>query len=201
MKIIISLVILLLSISNIIAQEKILMNIDYSTDSRDLQTILRFEQINLAKFNFRGNIKGQDYTIKIDEYKKGELVKKDTIFYSSQDDYFKIKEDTLKITFITKNTNKELIFQISGNGFSSPKMNYEISESNGRYAYKDFLSSENSKSYDKNSSFPLFTIITPTVYEDGSKSYCRVAQSGIKPENLGKEFEIPHYFVATMTLQ
>ncbi|MGY5847392.1 hypothetical protein ACW6QP_08220 [Salegentibacter sp. HM20] len=201
MKFIILLITLLFSISNAIAQEKVLMNIDYSTDSQDLQTILRFEQINLAKFNFSGNLKGKDYTIKINEYEKGELVKTDTIFYSSEDDYFKIKKDTLKLIFITKNTNEELIFQLNGNGFSSPKRNYDISESNGRYAYKDFLGSEDSKSFDTNSSFPLFTIITPTVYKDGSKSYCRVAQSGIKPENLGKEFDIPHYFVATMTIE
>ena len=201
MKFIILLITLLFSISTSIAQEKVLMNIDYSTDSKDLQTILRFEQINLAKFNFSGNLKGKDYTIKINEYEEGELVKTDTIFYSSQDEYFKIRKDTLKLIFITKNTNEELIFQLNGNGFSSPKMNYDISESNGRYAYKDFLSSEDSKSFDTNSSFPLFTIITPTVYEDGSKSYCRVAQSGIKPENLSREFDIPHYFVATMTIE
>ena len=201
MKFIIPLITLLFSISSSIAQEGVLMNIDYSTDSKDLQTILRFEQINLAKFNFSGNLKGKDYTIKINEYVEGELVETDTIFYSSQDDYFKIRKDTLKIIFITKNTNEELIFQLNGNGFSSPRMNYEISESNGRYAYKDFLSSEDSKSFDMNSTFPLFTIITPTVYEDGSKSYCTVAQSGIKPEELGKEFDIPHYFVATMTIE
>lgn len=201
MKIIISLVTLLFSISNLIAQERVLMNIDYSTDSKDLETILRFEQINLAKFTFSGNIKGQDYTIKIEEYKEGELVKTDTLFYSSEGDYFKIKKDTLKLSFITKNTNKELIYQLNGNRFSSPKMRYDIFKSNGKYTYKDFLGAENPKSYSTNKSFPLFTIITPAVYEDGSKSYCKVAQSGIKPENLGKEFDIPHYFVVTMTLQ
>ena len=201
MRFIFTLFTLLLSISNSIAQEKVLMNIDFGSDNKDLQSILRFEQINLVKFNFSGNIKGQDYTISINEYKEGKLVKTDTAFYSSQDDYFKISKDTLKFTFITKNTNEEIVFQIQGNGFSSPRMIYEISDSNGRYAYKDFLGSENSKSMDKNNAFPLFTIITPTVYEDGSKSYCRVAQSGIKPENLGKEFDIPHYFVATMIIE
>ena len=85
--------------------------------------------------------------------------------------------------------------------FYYDNQNYEILKSNGRYAYKDFLSTDYSESYDIDNEFPLFTIITPTVYEDGSKSYCRVAQSGVKPENLGKEFDIPHYFVVTMTIE
>ncbi|MDT0648408.1 hypothetical protein RM545_17080 [Zunongwangia sp. F260] len=201
MKIIISLFTILLSISSAIAQEKVLMQIDYSTDSKDLETILRFEQINLAKYTFSGDLKGKNYAVRINEYKEGELVKIDTMFYSSQDEYFRMTKDTLNITFITKNENDELVFELNGNGFSSPKMNYEILESNGRYAYKDFLSAASSESYDIDNQFPLFTIITPTVYEDGSKSYCRVAQSGIKSENLGKEFDIPHYFVVTMTIE
>ena len=102
------------------------MQVDYSIDSKDLETILRFEQINLAKYTFSGNLKGRNYTIRITEYKQGELVKIDTMFYSSQDEYFRMSKDTLNITFITKNKNDELVFELNGNGFSSPKMNYEI---------------------------------------------------------------------------
>ena len=43
--------------------------------------------------------------------------------------------------------------------------------------------------------------ITPTIHEDGSSSYCEVAQSDIAPEKLGAHFKIPHYFLITIAFK
>lgn len=190
--------IFLLLISNLVAQNNIKMEIDNSVDSGDLRTILRFENISMETFTFSGEIKNKNYTIQIKEFKEGVLVNTDTIFDSSQDDIFKIKSDTLKLTFLSKPTDDNLTIQMNGSFFSSKKFNNPIDSDNGKYTYKNFLGSKVSDIYSSNSPFPLFTILTPTVYEDGSKSYCRVAQSGVVPEKLGEEFDIPHYFVATI---
>jgi hypothetical protein len=189
---------LLLLISTLAAQNNIKMEIDYGIDNKDLEAILRFENINMETFTFTGDIQDKNYIIKIKEFQDGNLVNTDTLFNSSQDEYFKIRKDSLELTFLSKHTDDNLTFQMTGGFFSSRKLNYKISSANGRYAYKDFLGSKKEENYTMQTPFPLFTIITPTVYEDGSTSYCRVAQSGITPEDLGKEFNIPHYFITTI---
>ena len=66
---------------------------------------------------------------------------------------------------------------------------------------KDFFGSKKELSIDLQKKNAVFAIITPTIHEDGSGSYCEVAQSEIAPEKLGEHFKIPHYFLITITFK
>ena len=66
---------------------------------------------------------------------------------------------------------------------------------------KDFFGSKLTIELPMTEEIPLFAIITPTLHKDGSASYCEVVQSDIKPEELGKHFNIPHYFLVTMKIK
>ena len=68
------------------------------------------------------------------------------------------------------------------------------------YVLKDFFGSEKewfiSGNLDRD--IPIFAIITPSMNADGTKSYCKVVQSEIIPEEFGLHFKIPHYFLITI---
>ena len=196
-RIILSLLILI-SIPTLKAQNSIKMSVTYGVENQNLQTILQFQDIKMESFTFNGDLTDKDYLINIQEFKNGELINEDVLFDSSESDYFKIKSDTVKLTFLSQNQNNNLAIQFRGNRFFSQKVNYETFSDHGKYTLKDFLGQSKFIEVPLNEEFPIFAIITPKIYEDGRASYCDVANSGIDPQNLGKEFDIPHYFLIQM---
>ena len=186
--------------SSLNAQNDITMNVRYGVENKNLQNILAFENINYEEVIFSGELSDKDYQISIQEYKAGKLAKTDTLFDSTDSDQLKIKRDSLTLTFLSQNLNNKLTLQLMGSHFSSKKLIYDTSSKNGKYAIKDFLGTKSSEKVPSNGPFPILGIITPTIYADGHGSYCDVANSGIAPENLGKKFGIPHYFIIQMQL-
>ena len=47
----------------------------------------------------------------------------------------------------------------------------------------------------------ILTYIMPYQKKDGSKQYCEVVQSGVNPEELGKKYGIPRYFLIEIKFQ
>lgn len=198
MKKIISLIVILLFVQTTKAQEEVKMMLDYRIKDQDLKTLLMFENIGFVKLSFKGKLKDRYYEINIKEFKNGKLTKIEKLFDAGESEYFKLKNDSLSLTLLTKNTDDQLILQIKGKGFFSKKLIYDTFKKNGDYALKDFSSREQSYYVPNKKPFPIFGIITPTRYPDGSSSYCEVAQSGVNPEDLGEKFNIPHYFIIEM---
>lgn len=180
------------------AQKEVEMSIEYGVENPDLQAILMFENIGFETFNFFGEINGKYYQINVKEFKNGELINSIILFNGSESEYFKIKNDSLLFNFLSKNSKEGITIQLQGNGFSSKKLTFETSDKYGIYVLKDFLGSKRTTKIPVNKPFPILCIITPTVYKDGSASYCNVAQANVAPEKLGDEFNIPHYFVVEM---
>lgn len=192
---------MLISCLNLVAQNEIEMKAEYGVENRDLQTVLRFQNIDFETFTFNGEIINKDYRVTIKEFKNGTLTKTDTMFDSSESEYFKIKKKELTLNFLSKNEDNQLTLQIQGDGFASKKLNYETPSENGKYVQKDFLGSKTSKKVTTGNPFPILGIITPTIFDDGSSSYCEVAQADIEPEKLGERFDIPHYFLIQMQIK
>ena len=201
MKNLISIILLIISIQTLNAQNNITMTAKYGVESRDLKKVLNFEDIKFETFTFNGDLTNKNYLISIQEYQNGELISRDTLIDSKEAESLKISSNTLNLTFLSQNKNDNLAIQVTGDGFSSRKLNYETSSKNGKYALKDFLGAKRSEKVPSNQKFPLFGIITPTIYADGTGSYCDVAQSGIAPGELGKRFDIPHYFIIQMEIK
>jgi len=187
---------LILIINFSLAQSQVKVTSKYGSDINDVQDILRFENIFTDKLTFQSEtLKGKSYTIALEEFKKGKLVKTKILF---DDNYFKIPNDKLALKFYFKLANGKLKTQILGNGFSGKKSTFKLSNDEDQYALKDFFGSKEEIILDINKKNSVLALITPTIHEDGSGSYCEVAQSDVAPEKLGEKFKIPHYFLVTI---
>ena len=130
-------------------------------------------------------------------------MKTSVLFDGSEADIFKIDKDKLSLKFAFKLSDGKLKTfvigkTISGQGFYSKKFYSKLHNEEDDYALKNFLGSKEDISLDINKKNAIFAIITPTIHEDGTGSYCEVAQSDIAPEKLGEKFKIPHYFLVSI---
>ncbi|MBZ9728429.1 hypothetical protein LB467_01910 [Salegentibacter sp. JZCK2] len=118
-----------------------------------------------------------------------------TLFDERGNDYFKIDSTGTSFKFLSKIGREDLKTWIRGERFGSKQLYFDVDEENGKYVTKEFFGGKKVLKEDVNSPFYLLAIITPNRNPDGSASYCRVAQSEIDPEDFGKEFNIPHYYL------
>lgn len=70
-----------------------------------------------------------------------------------------------------------------GERFGSKKSYYIIYSAADDYAVKNFFGNNKEIILDVTKKNAILSVITPTKHEDGSASYCEVAQSGIAAEN------------------
>ncbi|MCD9855109.1 hypothetical protein LUD75_10345 [Epilithonimonas sp. JDS] len=183
-------------ISSFAFAQNVKVTSNYGSENRDIQDLINFENIFFDTFNFQSEtLKGKSYVIALEEFKNGKLLKTSTLF---DDDYFKIEKDKLTLKFAFKLADGKLKTQIFGNGFMSKKSYFKLSNNEDDYAVKNFFGSADELTLDINKKNYIFAIITPTIHEDGSGSYCEVAQSDTAPEKLGEKFKIPHYFLVTV---
>ncbi|MCZ2102045.1 MAG: hypothetical protein LC107_10970 [Chitinophagales bacterium] len=184
------------------AQNTVKMTNNYGSQNRDIQDVIDFENIYIEQLNFESeNLKGKSYQINLEEYKNGKLIKTSNLFDGSETDYFKIDSTTESLKFFFKLSDGKLKTYIRGKKFGSKKSYFKLSSDSDKYALKDFFGSKQELSIDLQRKNAVFAIITPTIHEDGSGSYCEVAQSEIAPEKLGEHFKIPHYFLITITFK
>jgi hypothetical protein len=191
-------------ISSLAFAQNVKVTSNYGSENQDIQDLINFENIFFDKLNFQSkNLKGKTYKIVLEEFKKGKLVKTSVLFDGSEADIFKIDKDKLSLKFAFKLSDGKLKTfvigkTISGQGFYSKKFYSKLHNEEDDYALKNFLGSKEDISLDINKKNAIFAIITPTIHEDGTGSYCEVAQSDIAPEKLGEKFKISHYFLVSI---
>ncbi|WP_338792939.1 hypothetical protein [Bernardetia sp. MNP-M8] len=190
---------LLIGFTNFVFCQDVKVTASYGSKNQEIQDIIDFQNIFIEKFNFASDsLIGKWFEVNIQEYKDGNLVNTTLIFDGSESDYFKIDSSEMSIKIFTDINDSNLITSIFGKRFRSKKMDFELTEDSKRYVLKDFFGSNDEIQVSLKQEFPILAIITPTLRKDGSSSYCEVVQSNIKPEELGKHFDIPHYFLITM---
>lgn len=191
-------IILLFSIK-CISQETIKTSVQYGVKDIELQQVLLFQNITIETFTFeQEKIKNKSYQVFVKEYIKDSLVSKSLLFDGTETDYFKIKDNTLTFKIFAQVFDEEIKLQLTANGFSSAQKKFDLLQNSHSYAVKDFFGPNQFVENPLNEEFALQAIITPTIRPDGSGSYCNVVQAKIKPEELGKHFNIPHYFLVTI---
>ena len=172
------------------------VSIKNGVENEDLQTLFDFENVNLTEFFFKGRaMKGKYFVLRMKEFLNGDLINTSTLFDERGTEFFKIDSSYTSFKLLSKIGRDELKIWIKGNRYGSKESYFPLMHENGRYVAKDFFGSKEVLKEDIKDAFHIMTIITPTRNPDGSGSYCRVAQSEIDPENLGKEFNIPHYYL------
>ena len=178
------------------SQRSVEMTSQYGAPDIDLQSILYFEDIGLEKIKFVGEqLNGRDYIISIEDYVNGTLSTKKTVFDSREDSYFRIRGNELPFRVLSKaypGKSAKLEFQFSG---FAKRVDYYLLPNEGEFALKSFLGSQPSMPVDLSTENVVLTYMMPYVKEDGSKQYCDVVQSSVVPEQLGKKYKIPRYFL------
>ena len=181
------------------SQENVKMKIKSSVADKDLSNILNFENIDISKIELSGKeLIGKDYQINIKEYKNGKLTSSTELFESSSYDLFKIKNKNFNFTLLTKIIDKtKLKIALKFDRFGSKTLFFDLIETKFPYVMKDFLGQKGEIEVPLDKEFYITSIISPTMHEDGSGSYCEVVKNG-NPEELGEKFKIPHYFLLEM---
>ena len=177
-------------------QSNIKMSDQYGSENIDLMSVLYFERIGLDKMTFSGSdLNGKNFQISIKEFVRGKLTKTEVIFDSKEDEYFKIKSDKLIFRVLTKITSENTAkFSFQFNGFSKVK-EYKVAAGQNDFAAKNFLGRSDEMSIPLNKNTYILTYMMPYEKKDGSKQYCEVAQSDVNPEDFGKVYAIPTYFL------
>ena len=179
------------------ADESIIeVRIDNSLESEEMQTLFEFENINHSEFSFKGeSIKGKFYVVRMKEFLNGDLIKTETLFDERGNEYFRVDTTETSFKLLTKVEQNDIKVWIRGNGFGSKQSYFPTTKDNGRYVAKDFFGGQKVLKENSKEAFEIMSVITPNRNEDGSGSYCRVAQSEIDPEEFGNVFNIPHYYL------
>ena len=184
------------NISN--SQEMFKMKIENGTKNEDLRQILNFENIYIDNFKFVSkDLIGKNYEILIIEFKNGKIVSNTVLFESSELDLFRIKNKKFSFKLLSKFINKTKLKIAFDLGFGSKTLFFDLIDTKFEYIMKDFLESKREVVLPLEKDFYLTSIISPTMHEDGSASYCEVVSTK-NPEKIGEEYKIPHYFLIKM---
>ena len=175
------------------------MQVGYGSENPDLMNVLYFEDIGLNKMSFTGNdLNGKNFQISVKQFVNGKLAKNEVVFDSTEDEYFRIKSDKYGFRILTKTTSEHTVkLQFQFNGFSK-LVEYKIAADQKGFASKTFLGSKSETFIPVNEDTYILTYMMPYEKKDGSKQYCEVAQSGIKPEDFGTKYAIPNYFLISI---
>lgn len=180
-------------------QESIQMTLQPVEINEDLKILLDFDNIGFDEVQFSGySIQGKYYVLRLKEFRLGELSNTETLFDERGNAYFKLDSTFTSFKFLSRIGKENLKLWIRGNGFGSKQSHFKIGDKNGRYVVKDFLGDDRSIEVPVDKPFYIYAVITPNRNSKGFGSYCRVAQAEVDPEEFGKEFDIPHYFLVEM---
>jgi len=182
-------------------QNEVKIEKKYGTENKDIQDILRFEGIEIIDLKYTGEyLKGKNYTIIVKEFLNGSLAQSDTIIKSQDNNFIKaISDSTFKFKYLVKTKlNNTIKMSFKFDGFSITK-NYPIRKSKDAYALHDLLENNKSISISSSDSTNILGYFLP--YNDektGMKMYCQVSGSEHSPEEWGKVFSIPNYFLVSI---
>ena len=182
------------------ADDQVKISLEPNNMNEDMRTLFQFENISQYEFKFDGNaVKNKNFVLRMKEFRDGKLVNTETLFDEGYNRILKVDSTSFSLKLLTKVEGTDLKVWLKGSRFGSKKTHFKLDENNAtRYVTKDFMGSIDHHTLNINEPFYLLATITPYIKEDGSGQYCQVAYSGMDPEDFGKNFDIPHYFLIQM---
>lgn len=180
------------------AQKTIDLTTQYGPKDKNIYEAFRFQGIEVINLRFSGeNLKNKDYTILLKELNNGVLSNIDTLISTKKDPYLQlIDSDSFKFNFYVK-TQLDNTIKMSAifDGFSVTK-NYQIKKPKDDYALHDFLNGSKPLQIEIGKPTYILGYFLPYIdKKTGWKKYCDVVGSKQKPDDWGKTFNIPNYFL------
>lgn len=192
-------VLVFMNLSKLNAQQsRIKLETSFGSENKEIQDILRFQDIETIKLKFYGaGLKNKNYRLLVKEYTNGNLAKVDTIMDTSKSEYFSSINDTIFgfRYFVKTQIDNTIKMKFLFNHFSTER-NYNIRKIEDKYALHDFLDANENMSINEAKSNVILGYFLPyTDIETGWKKYCEVSASEHKPEDWGSIFNIPNYYL------
>lgn len=172
------------------------LNVVDGVENEDLMNVLRFQNIHLSKMKFTGtHLWGKNFKIFIRDFVNGKLIKNHEVFDSREEEFFKVKEQEFTFSVLVQRTlDNKAKFDIRFLGYGVVK-EFDVSPSQRDFALKNFQGGAAEIAIPVNVRQPFLAFMMPYRAANGSTHYSDVVHSGIKPEDLGKKFGIPRYFL------
>ena len=178
------------------AQTGVKMQRKYGAENPELQGFLYFENIALEKLTFFGSeLKNKNYRIYIQRFVDGSLAENELVFDSKEMDFFKIGGNQLVFRVFARETAEHTVkFEFQFDQFRRSK-EYRLAPDQKNFALKNFTAGRPEQSISLTEVNHLLAFMMPYVKKDQSAAYCEVVQADISPEELGKKYPIPLYFL------
>ncbi|MET7037299.1 hypothetical protein [Elizabethkingia miricola] len=172
---------------------------EYGSKDPVINQLMDFQDITAITLTLQAKeLIGKYSLVKIKEFTNGKLSKTENIISPEEGLAIQSTPFTLRLFTETNKKNNILNIAFRANHFGTPKKEFLLKENKYSYVLHDLISAQKIKNLDLRKETPIFIIMTPYVQSDGSASYCEVSGSEISPDQLGRKYNIPHYFIITL---
>ena len=163
--------------------------------------LMQFQNIDMHSIRLKGEVFiGRSVKIRVQRFDKGKLtMDKVAIDTSELGDLGKMAAGELDFRVFSNVTGRKARIDFQFDRYAS-SMTYLCRDSRHEYVMKNFLGARDSQPIQVGKESAFLALLLPTEHPDGSASYCEVAQSGIEPATLGAKFNIPSYFLISITV-
>jgi hypothetical protein len=175
---------------------RILFSASNQIENDDLMNLYRFQNIQIAKVKFTGKgLWGKDFKLLVQEVIDGRPQKKQAIFDSKEDEFFKLKEQEFTFTVLAQRTMNNRVrfdFRFLGYGFTKE---FSVKAEQQDFVLKSAQDDEDEIEVKTGREFNFLSFIMPYKSRQGSYRYSDFDPLSVRPDAMGKKFGIPRYFL------
>ena len=175
---------------------RILFSSSNQIDNDDLMNLYRFQNIQVAKIKFTGKgLWGKDFKLYVQEVIDGRPQKKQPIFDSREDEFFKLKEQEFTFSVLAQRTIQSKVrfdFRFLGYGFTKE---FSVKENQQDFVLKSAQDSEAELEVQAGREFNFLSFIMPYKSQQGTLRYSDFDPLSVRPDAMGKKYGIPRYFL------
>lgn len=165
-------------------------------ENEDLMNLYRFQNIQVSKVKFSGQgLWGKDFRLYIQEVVDGKPQKRQQIFDSREDEFFKIKEQEFAFSVLAQRSTQNKVridFRFLGYGFVKE---FTVKSDQQDFTLKSAQDSDNELEVPIGTEFNFLSFSLPYKTQRGAMRYSELEPFDVRPESMGKKFGIPRYFL------